>query len=73
MKKVIVILGSAREESNTLKAIKESLPFSDYEIIDLLKCKVEHYSYNPDKPDDDFLLIVEKMLAAETIVFATPV
>lgn len=73
VKKVLVILGSAREESNTQKALEEHLPFSEYELIDLLKLQIEHYSYDPDKPQDDFLGIVEKMLGADTIVFATPV
>lgn len=73
VQKVLVILGSARSESNTLKAIKESLPFSEYEIVDLLNYKIEHYSYESIKPDDAFLSIVDKMLSADVIVFATPV
>lgn len=73
VKKVIVILGSAREDSNTLSALKENLPFDDYELIDLTKFHIEHYTYDSGKPEDDFLKIADKMATAETIVFATPV
>ena len=70
--KTIVILGSAREESQTLKAVKALCPFPEYEVIDLQKLKVEHYRYNQTS-DDDFLKIAQKMQTAENIVFATPV
>ncbi len=37
MSKVLVILGSARTESNTFKVIEKHLSFSEYTSIDLLK------------------------------------
>lgn len=73
MQKVIVILGSAREESNTLKALEKSLPFPEYELIDLTQHKIDHYTYESKKPNDDFLKIADKMATADVIVFATPV
>lgn len=73
MGKVLVILGSNREDSNTRKALESHLPFNDYELVDLAKLQLEHYSYDPVKPQDDFLEVARKMTEADTIVFATPV
>lgn len=73
MSKVLVILGSARTESNTFKAIEKHLPFSEYTLIDLLNYEVLPYSYNGYSKEDDFLKIVQVMMESEVIVFATPV
>lgn len=71
-KKVLVILGTARDESNTLKAIRAHLPFKDYELIELHKMDIGLYEY-ANRNTDDFLDIALKMSVADTIVFATPV
>ena len=72
--KTLVILGTNRDDSNTLKNLKLSLPFVDYELVELHKLKLEHYVYdNNNKPKDDFLSVAQKMVDAENIVFATPV
>jgi multimeric flavodoxin WrbA len=71
--KTIVILGTAREESNTLSAIKEICPFDDYELIDLRTLQIDSYSYTGPTGTDDFLMVAEKMKIAENIIFATPV
>jgi multimeric flavodoxin WrbA len=69
--KTIVILGTAREDSNTFSAIKELCPFPEYEVIDLRSLRIAPYSYS--NAEDDFLLVAHKMEAADNIVFATPV
>jgi multimeric flavodoxin WrbA len=71
--KTIVILGTAREESNTLAAIAEVCPFADYELIDLRTLRIEPYNYSGPEGADDFLLVAQKMEVADRIVFATPV
>lgn len=68
----IIILGTARDDSNTVRAIKENEQFRNFEIVELHKLKIEPYSYN-NPGSDDFLEIVEKMKLADVIVFATPV
>ena len=73
MKKVVVILGSARSNSNTLKVIDSHLPFPDYKLIDLLQHEVSPYSYEGYSKEDDFLKIVQIMIESDVIVFATPV
>src|ERR1700722_19335278 len=72
--KDIVILASARGESNTLEAVRKLCPVSDYELIDLRVKRTALYDYeHPNDMADDFLSVVQKMGDAETIVFATPV
>lgn len=74
MARALVILGSAREGSNTLKAVQELCPFQNYELIDLRKHTIHPYRYDSENiPPDDFLMIVDNMLQADVIVFATPV
>lgn len=69
MKKPLVILGTNRDDSNTLKA----LPFKDFELVELHKSKLQHYVYGVVKPLDDFLFLAQKMVEADEIIFATPV
>jgi len=74
MDKVIVIIGSAREESNTMKAVKTLCPFSEYELLDLRNFRIGHYEYDHSKnASDDFEVIAQKMDFAKVIIFATPV
>ncbi len=70
--KNLMILGSAHGDSNTLKAVLKTTRLEDCTIVDLFSLRIEHYVYGA-APQDDFLSVVEKMLAAETITFATPV
>jgi NAD(P)H-dependent FMN reductase len=74
MKNPIVILASARRDSNTLRALQATCPVRDYELIDLLDFSIAPYSYDSDYPaGDDFLAIARQMTEAEVVVFATPV
>jgi multimeric flavodoxin WrbA len=69
----LVILGTAREDSHTLKAVNSLSPFSDFDLIDLRNFKIGHYNYDHSKNDDDFLKLAQKMAEAKNIIFATPV
>ncbi len=75
MTRTIAIVGSAREESNTLATLRELSPFVDYQLFELHKCNIDHYSYDSANTEsrDDFLTIVEAILQADDIIFATPV
>lgn len=72
MEKILVIAGSARCESNTLKSV-HALNFPDAEILDLLHFSISPYRYHETNRDDNFMQVVSKMLEADLIVFATPV
>ena len=71
--KNLVLLGTARGESHTLRAIRELCPFKEYEIIDLRNYNLKYYSYDHSTNLDEFLAIAENMTTADNIVFATPV
>lgn len=71
-KKVLVILGTVREDSNTLKALHEHGTFPDAEICDLHKLRIEQFRYE-SHPQDDFMTVVNRMAEMDCIVFATPV
>jgi len=70
----LVILGSSRQDSNTLNAVQKLLPFPNYDLVDLQESRIAYYSYeSSDQGEDDFHPIARKMLEYENIVFATPV
>jgi multimeric flavodoxin WrbA len=70
--KIIVVLGTSRDDSNTLTALQLHLPFKDFDLIELHKKSISHFNYE-GPPSDDFLPIAEQLAAADVIVFATPV
>lgn len=72
--KPLVILGSARKDSDTAKLAARALASIDHDVIDLLDQDISPYSYSGDYPSADvFLQLIERMLQYETIIFATPV
>ena len=72
--KPLIILGSARKNSDTQKLIELVFDDKEYNLIDLLDYSITHYNYGEEYPTtDEFLTIIEQMLNHDTIVFATPV
>jgi len=70
----LVIVASARKNSNTKKFVDTVFTGIDHNVIDLLDFKVTPYDYLHTYPEDDsFLKIIEEILLHKTIVFATPV
>ena len=69
---VLVINGSARSNSNTLLAIKKLSPFSDYNVVNLYDYSLDYYAYDQN-PSEDFLKVIQKMMEADEVIFATPV
>jgi len=72
MSEVIVITGSARCDGHTRAAVDAAFGGSRATIYDLNDYEIAPYDY-ARPPDDDFLPLAERMIAAEAIVFATPV
>lgn len=72
MEKVLILVGSARSESNTLKTV-DVLNYPEAEIINLIDLNISPYKYHDTNREDDFMQVVSKMLEADLIVFATPV
>lgn len=70
--KPLVILGSARGDGETRRAVDIAFSGSANLII-LNEKQVGGYDYAHRNTGDDFRAIVEAMLASERIIFATPV
>ena len=72
--KPLVILGSARKNSETKKFLNQVLASVDYTLIDLTDLHLSPYSYRGVyPPEDQFVRIVDELLVHHTIIFATPV
>ena len=72
--KTVVVLGTSRDDSYTLQAVKDHCPFNNYDLVDLRKLNIGYYSYNHNiNGADDFTEIAVNMVAADNIIFATPV
>jgi len=73
MSKPLVILGTARPDGDTCRAIGIAFPNGSVDLTNLSDRSISGYDYTHGNADDDFLDVVEDMLKAQTIVFATPV
>lgn len=72
--KPLVILASARKDSDTRKLVAHLFASTTVETLDLLDYKVYHYDYSGQYPADDaFPALVKALIAHPVIVFATPV
>lgn len=72
--KPIVILGSARPDSNTKKLLAHLFPADSVKVLDLLDFKVYPDCYSGQYPaDDQFLQLIAAMLQHTRLIFATPV
>ena len=72
--KPLVIIGSARKESDTRKFVDRIFHARDHTLIDLLDVQINGFDYTHSYPAPDaYPAIVEEMLGHEVIVFATPV
>lgn len=73
-KQPIIILGSARKQSDTRRLLDRLFSDVHYPIIDLLDYTIYPYDYEANYPaDDDFINIIEKIFTYDVIIFATPV
>ena len=70
----LIVLGSARKESDTLRLVKKLFSGHAIEVADLLDYSLAPYSYSAEYPaGDQFTELVERMLYHRQIIFATPV
>ncbi len=73
MNKAIIIFGSSRSEGNTKKAIDALNSDNSMPVMDLSKMQISPYDYDSKNQNDDYLGLMEKILAYDTIILATPV
>jgi multimeric flavodoxin WrbA len=69
----LVILGSARPDGETRKAVEIAFPHGAIELVVLPDFTIGGYDYTHGNEGDGFDGIAAKMAAADAIVFATPV
>ena len=70
----MILLASARKNSDTEKFLAQAFERDPYTLVDLLDYNIAPYRYDGRyPPDDDFFQIAEWMVRYELIVFATPV
>ena len=72
--KPLILLGSARKNSDTGKLVSALFADTEIRLADLLDYRISPYSYEGRYPDDDsFQELVQLMLLHQVVVFATPV
>lgn len=74
MSKPIIIFGSSRSNGYTFDAVNLiTKTLNDFSFVDLSNYEIADFDYEFKNKDDDFISIVDQLLAHDTIIFATPV
>ncbi|MBD0400676.1 flavodoxin family protein [Flammeovirga sp. EKP202] len=72
--KSVIIVGSVRNDSNTLKVAERLQKEGDFDIVNLLDYRIGHFDYEHQYKDDDFIALMKTIISKyDTLVFATPV
>lgn len=72
--KTVIILGSSRSDGNTRKVVDRVISYNkDIDLIDLGNYRISYFDYDFNNQDDDFQLVIKRMLEYDQIIFATPV
>ncbi|WP_372771002.1 flavodoxin family protein [Pseudoalteromonas sp.] len=69
----LVLFSSANKQGNTAQLIEEVAKHHSLEVIDIDALTITPYNYQNNYPTDDFYPLVEKILAADKLIFASPV
>lgn len=69
----LIILGSARSEGNTRRAVDYLIQLNDCEVIDLNDWNFSYYDYEHRNREDDFIRIIERVLQHDILIFASPI
>ncbi len=69
----IIIYGSSRKDGNTFQSVQALNDSLKARAIDLLGYNIGYYDYEYSNQDDDFIQISRQMIAAQKIIFATPI
>lgn len=72
--RVVVIIGSSRNDGDTKKLVDELISRSDFDRIDLNDYTFSYYDYLHKNTGDDFIGLMRKLITNyDTFLFATPV
>ncbi len=73
MTKTLLIFGSSRSDGGTMRAVNLVTEGESFEAVNLLEKNIGYYRYDNANQNDDFISVAEQMVAADVLVFATPV
>ena len=74
MPKTLIILGSARGDGNTAKAVEALDAGPGSKTIDLLELSIHPYRYDNAYPEDDeFISLVKRIVIYDRVLLASPV
>jgi len=71
--KKLVLFSSANKQGNTAKLVASLVDHPSTQVVDLDELTITPYNYDNHYPEDDFYPLVEKILTAECVIFASPV
>src|SRR5689334_21094507 len=74
MARSLAILGSTRSDGHTAALLTRLIDGFECDVIDLNAARIAGFRYDQHYPaDDEFMTIVERMIASPIVIFATPV
>lgn len=74
MARALAILGSARSDGHTAALLTRLIDGFECDVVDLNAARIAPFHYDQRYPaDDEFMGIVERMIASPIVIFATPV
>lgn len=71
--KKLVLFSSANKQGNTAKLIDMVAREHRLDVVDIDNLSITPYNYQNAYPLDDFYLLVEKIIEADKLIFASPV
>jgi len=73
MKKVIIV-GSSRNDGDTIKLVNEVLKIANWDLINLNDFNFSYYDYENKNRNDDYLPLMKQIIETyDTLIFTTPV
>lgn len=73
MPNTIIILGSSRSHGDTRQLVNAIIEKTKWDFLDLNTIEMSYFDYEHRNQNDDFIPTMQKILAYDNIVFATPV
>ena len=73
MNSTVAVFSSSRSNGNTERLLSSVASKINIDIIDLSEYTFSEYDYDHKNQDDDFLPLMNKVIAYEKIIFASPV
>lgn len=72
--KVVVIIGSSRNDGDTKRLVTELINHSNFDTINLNDYNFSYYDYEHENSNDDYIKLTKRIIENyNTFIFATPV